>query len=159
MKLLAVLTLSLVLSGCAGVQQKNSDLGGDVGSYRFQLEQAERAYGAAKYDQALDIYRELVRVSPRDAYVHFRMGNSYSRLKLRDKAVASYRKAVQLDAKMSKAWFNMAVTQMQQSSKTWQQMLEFVDADDPLLARAQHYASGMRKLTQREQGDNVQASK
>lgn len=136
--LLALLLASL--GGCAGLPQRS---GADL----FELQrQAAKAYQDQQYEQALTLYRQLTRRVPKDALVWFRLGNVQARLARPDQAVQSYRHALLLNPRLSKAWHNMGIIQLRQAAATYTEMATHIEPVDPLQARALHNAEVLLQL-------------
>lgn len=138
-----VLAASLVfVAGC--VTQPLQQFGND--SLLEQRKLAARFYQKKDYRDALPVYERLVEEIPDDALLHFRLGNLYAHLKQPDRAVAAYRRAVQLNPRMDKAWYNMSVVQLRQAANSLTQMLHYTDPKRPLYQRAMRLSESVVDL-------------
>jgi tetratricopeptide (TPR) repeat protein len=73
------------------------------------LEQGQKAMDRQDYAAAAEAYRRFVADQPEEAYGHFQLGYAYTALNRHDEATAEYRKAVELDPKMSEAQMNLGL--------------------------------------------------
>jgi tetratricopeptide (TPR) repeat protein len=146
---LACLALSVFLSGCNLAGQKpdakKTELVG-LPSYKLSLEDADASYKRKSYLTAVKKYEKLHERFPKDTFVLFKLGNSYNHSDKPDQAIEAYKKALDLDQKMSKSWYNLGVVYMQQSAKVWEEMSENVNSDDPLYEKSTHYSKGLIEL-------------
>lgn len=159
---LLLLSACLGLAGCQSieVQKETADTtsvtvpgtgtagaGGDLLAMR---KEAEGHYQAGNYPKALPLYEGLTQRMPKDALSWFQLGNVQARLKQNDPAIKSYERAVQLDPKLSKAWHNMGLLQLQQSANSFTQMAELTNQDDPLSGRAIKMSQGTLALLDKD---------
>jgi len=70
------------------------------------------AYAKLKrYDDAINAYREAVRLNPDKFYIWVDLGNTYKHLKRYDDAVNAYREAVRINPEHTSTWcFSEALT-------------------------------------------------
>jgi tetratricopeptide (TPR) repeat protein len=73
------------------------------------LDQGQKAMDRQDYAAAAETYRRFVADQPDEAYGHFQLGYAYTALNRHDEATAEYRKAVELDPKMSAAQMNLGL--------------------------------------------------
>lgn len=88
---------------------------GEEGDLVDQAEQADRAYDAGRWEDALQRYTELVERMPDNADLRFRLANTQARLGRLDEAVASYQMLLARHPDVPKAWHNLAVVRLRQS--------------------------------------------
>lgn len=62
--------------------------------WEAHLKQGDEHYAAERYTEALDAYREAVRLKPDHARAHYGLIYTYSKLKRSEEAVALYKQAV-----------------------------------------------------------------
>ncbi|MFN2354354.1 MAG: tetratricopeptide repeat protein, partial [Desulfopila sp.] len=93
---------------------------------------AYTAYKEKDYATAAKSFAALVEKIPQDADLWFRLGNSYAKTSRPQKAVAAFENALLRDPGMSKAWYNMGITYLQQSLKAFVDMELYVDSQDPI---------------------------
>ncbi len=68
------------------------------------------AYNQLKqYDQAIQAYRELLRIRPEDADTWHILGTIYNVLKQYNQAIQAYREALRIQPEDADAWFNLGV--------------------------------------------------
>lgn len=107
-----------------------------VGCASKNLEMSQKtaytAYKEKDYATAAESFATLVEKIPQDADLWFRLGNSYARTSRPQKAVTAFENALLRDPTMSKAWYNMGITYLQQSLKAFVDMDLYVDSQDPV---------------------------
>ena len=112
---LFVLLVIVILTGCAGAHKKQNN---NTSVNLVQLEnKAEAAYVAGHLDLAEGMYRQLLSVRDNYAPAWFRLGNIYTRSNRLKAAVAAYQRCIQIDNEHEKAWFNLAIARMRQSTE------------------------------------------
>ncbi|WP_105259200.1 tetratricopeptide repeat protein [Pseudoalteromonas sp. T1lg88] len=150
---LVLLCACLLLTGCASSQSK-----GDAEKLNLvQLEnQAETAYVAGHLDMAEGMYRQLLTVKEGYAPAWFRLGNIYARTNRLNAAVSAYQRCIQIDNEHEKAWFNLAVTRMRQSTNVIIQAQEHVTGDSMIKAQMDELFIQLMKL-QTGKADNAKA--
>lgn len=87
------------LARCAFVDDKIEQL----------VKEGDSLIGDAKYEEALEKYREASDMNTEKAVPHYKMGVAYYFLKEYKKAIESYKKAIKADPKMVKALNNLAL--------------------------------------------------
>lgn len=143
MKKFGLVFLVLLLSACAQLQPQVEKAPYGLKQFNQDQAQAAKAYASKDYEQALSLYKRIYQHVKDDANVVFRLANTYSRLNLNQKAVEHYRLALQLDPKLSKAWFNMGMVQLKENITTWSEMASQLPESDPLHAKAKYMAHGL----------------
>lgn len=113
----------LLMSVAAGCAPKNLEM---------NQKAAYTAYKEKDYATAAKSFATLVEKIPQDADLWFRLGNSYARTSRPQKAVTAFENALLRDPGMSKAWYNMGITYLQQSLKAFVDMELYVDSQDPV---------------------------
>lgn len=81
---------------------------------------AEQAYRTAMLDQAESLYLEVLSSVPNYAPAWFRLGNIYTRTGRQEAAVAAYQRCLELDPNNQKAWYNMSLVRLKQSTQLLQ---------------------------------------
>jgi tetratricopeptide (TPR) repeat protein len=76
---------------------------------RELLAAAQLALDNKDYAAAIQKYSEYIAKKPEDAAAHVDLGYAYTALGQRDSAIAEYRKAIELDAKMADAYRNLGL--------------------------------------------------
>ncbi|MBT7950315.1 MAG: tetratricopeptide repeat protein, partial [Gammaproteobacteria bacterium] len=78
----------------------------------------------------------------------FRLANIYVRTNRPDAAVKLYREAVLRDPKYAKAWFNLSIVQLKQSAYSLNEMLLYVDRNDPMYSKGKKLLDGIQGIIQ-----------
>ncbi|WP_052761187.1 tetratricopeptide repeat protein [Sedimenticola thiotaurini] len=137
MRYLIAIGLLVLLTAC----QPNSPLIRDTDTGDRSLmsirTEAIDTYQRRDYQAALPLYIHLTNEVTTDPELWFQLGNIYARLKQPEPAIEAYRAALKLNPRYSKAWHNMGVVQIQQSTNTFTQMLQNTPIHDPLYARGE----------------------
>lgn len=133
-----ILVTLVLLSGCASLSRP-----GDL----IELQrQASAAYAAGDYGRASQGYAELVKQSPKDADLRFRLGNSLAQQGEVEAAMGAYREALLRNPKHAKAWHNLIYLQLQGVGHSVAQMYLSIDRNDPQVAGVVGQAEAMLKL-------------
>lgn len=92
---------------------------------------ADRAYRASRWIEAARHYSKLSELVPQDAYVWFRLGNTYAQQGAYQQAIGAYESSISRNAEQPKPWFNLSTAYLLKAQaamqKSWSQMRE----DDP----------------------------
>lgn len=145
----------LLLAGCQGMGGSRAQYESD---YLLDLKrQAARAYAEERFADALPIYQELNAAIPADALLWLRTGNTHARLNQPEDAVRCYREALRYDSGLAKAWHNMGIIQLRQAANSFTRMVEYIDPDDPLFARAVDMSEATLKILNGRQDGGEQA--
>lgn len=75
-----------------------------------QIDRAENAYKDEFWGEASNLYQEILKSMPDDAYIWFRLGNTLTQQGLYSQAIYSYEASLQRDSRQSKPWFNLSTT-------------------------------------------------
>ena len=142
-----VVVLLLTLAGCAqvGVKKEPEEAKPDL----LELQkQADEAYSNNDMVTSEQHYLILLQQLP-DIPLHwFRLANIYVRTNRPDAAVNLYREAVLRDPKYAKAWFNLSIIQLKQSAYSLNEMLIYVDKNDPMYSKAKNLLDGIQDIIQ-----------
>ncbi|MCP5279770.1 MAG: tetratricopeptide repeat protein [Thiobacillus sp.] len=97
-----------------------------------------RAYGELRrYPEAIEAYRQNLRVDPTDSYAYNNLGNSYHALGRHREAMAAYHDAVRAEPDYLLAWRNLGQTfYLLKGPAGVAQALRRLQASDPALAEA-----------------------
>ena len=124
-----IVLMALFLTACASNEVK------PVQIPELQRE-AARAYQLKNWKEAEERYAELVNLLPGEAMLWFRLGNVYAHTHKPDEAIAAYKEALVRDPKLSKAWHNMSVMSLRQTTHLFIEMVKYLEPDDPLYKKA-----------------------
>lgn len=110
--------------------------------------EAQLASESGETAKAEALYKSLVRRMPNDADTWLRLGNLYARNNKPDEAVGAYHRALIINSKEPRAWYNLSVIRMRQA---WAAMLqvpaqEALASGDPLRKQAEDMLAHMEKL-------------
>jgi tetratricopeptide (TPR) repeat protein len=114
MRILSAILLSCLLAGlpaCASEKAETED------STKTLLEKGQNAFKQGKYDQALQAYEQALKKEPRSAVIHNLKGMAYrfqyNQLRsadLKEKEIAAFQKAIEMDPKFIPALVNLGST-------------------------------------------------
>ncbi|MBW8183145.1 tetratricopeptide repeat protein [Shewanella nanhaiensis] len=112
----ALLMLGLIhLFGCASSTQEKQPEGNQ--QIMVLQSEAEQAYKMARLDQAESLYLQVLTSVPNYAPGWFRLGNIYTRTGRQDAAVSAYMRCLELEPSNQKAWYNMSLVRIKQSTQ------------------------------------------
>lgn len=140
------LLLLLILAACEqiGVKKDNQD---DVKPDLLEIQkQADASYQNNDMAASERDYNILVQELPGIALHWFRLGNIYVRTNRPDAAIKLYREAVLREPKYAKAWFNLSIVQLKQSAYSLNEMLLYVDKNDPLYIKGEDLLNGIQTI-------------
>ena len=115
MRILLCIIIASALAGLPACECKEESQSADP-TQSF-LEKGQAAFGQAKYDQALQAYDEALKKEPRSAVIHNLKGMAYrfqyNQLRspdLKEKEIAAFKKAIEMDPKFIPALVNLGST-------------------------------------------------
>ncbi|WP_024609559.1 tetratricopeptide repeat protein [Pseudoalteromonas sp. TB64] len=129
MKNIYLICLIIFLTGCSST--KNSEKKNSVNLVELE-NRAESAYIAGHLDMAEGLYRTLIKNKDNYAPAWFRLGNIYTRSARLDAAISAYQHCIQLDPEHNKAWYNLAIARMRQSTDVLIEAQKHVDPKSPV---------------------------
>ena len=103
------------LSGCVSSHQEEKPQGNQQ-IMTLQAE-AEQAYKMARLDQAESLYLQVLTSVPNYAPGWFRLGNIYTRTGRHNAAVTAYMRCLELEPANQKAWYNISLVRIKQSTQ------------------------------------------
>lgn len=118
--------------------------------------EADLAYKAKKWQEAEEKYTQLIVLTPNTAEVWFRLGNIYAHTKKPNKAVAAYREAVVRHPAYAKAWNNLGVMSLRQTTALYLEMLTHLEYNSKQYKQAKEIAKGLVELVEKRRKYNVQ---
>lgn len=121
-----VLFSLLFLSACSSVGKKD---------YMALNKQALAAYHQGDFGRAENLYLQLTKTSNENAELFYRLGNTYAQQNKIRQAVASYERAVAINPRLHKAWYNMGTLQLSEAGNSFTQLLQIMPPNDPLYAQ------------------------
>lgn len=132
MKFVYLLLIALAVTGCTSSSnvQEQSQLN------LVEIEnRAEAAYLAGHLDMAEGLYRQLIKEKDNYAPAWFRLGNIYTRSNRLDGAISAYQRCIQLDNTHEKAWYNLAIARMRQSTEVLIEAQKHLEDSSPAKAQ------------------------
>lgn len=96
-----------------------------------QIDRAESAYRDGLWIEATNLYQEILKSMPDDAYIWFRLGNTLTQQGLYNQAIYSYEASLQRDSRQSKPWFNLSTTYLLGAQLASLQAWDSMKATDP----------------------------
>ena len=148
----------LTLSACAstpsveyGVQSVKS---GGYSSDVFRVSEiAEQAYKENRWSDAARHYQKLTEKVPGDAYIWFRLANTYAQNGDFDQAIQAYEKSIERDALQPKPWFNLSTAYLLNAKVALMQSFENLRAGDPARDIIMRRISSIDQLMSQEMGE------
>lgn len=99
----------------------------------FQLSnEAQLAYESGEDAQAEKLYMALLRQTPNDPEVWFRLGNLYARAHRPDAAADAYQRVLSINGNEARAWYNLGIVRLRQGWASLIQAYNYSDASNPL---------------------------
>lgn len=146
--LAGILFLFALLTGCSQTGLKEViDLNPEKDLLDLQA-QAESAYQKNDMAASEEAYQTLVEEMPEVPLHWFRLANIYVRTNRPVAAINLYREAVLRDPTYSSAWYNMSIVQLKQTAYSLNEMLIYVDENDPMYERASKLLEGIKSIVQ-----------
>ena len=62
-----------------------------------------------RYDDAIEAYRQALRINPENADAWNNLGIAYNNLKRYDDAIEAYRQALRINPEYANAWYNLGI--------------------------------------------------
>jgi tetratricopeptide (TPR) repeat protein len=111
---------------------------------------AATAYDNEAWKDVIRYYKQLTKKFPNNAESWYRIGNAYTQLNQTRFAVDAYQKALAIDSSNSKILHNMGVVQLQESTRTFIDLKNQTQPNDPLYIRAQLVINAIANLFYKE---------
>ncbi len=131
---LMLIGCSLLLSSCASTGSNGS---GNSEPERYTDDifrisrMAEEAYQESRWTEAARYYQQLTESVPSDAYIWFRLANTYVQKGEFNQAIHAYETSIQRDSLQPKPWFNLSTTYLLNAKAAMLQSWENLRAGDP----------------------------
>lgn len=138
MRILTLVIVSLLLSGCAGLTPK--------GNLVAVQKEADQNYASGRFEQASQGYRRLAAAMPNDAGVRYQLGNSLARQGDVRGAVDSYREALVRDPQHARAWHNLLQVQLREALLSAGEMKKTLNPQQPHAPQALQRADRLLQL-------------
>jgi len=92
---------------------------------------AEAAYQESRWTDAARYYQQLTESVPSDAYIWFRLANTYVQKGEFNQAIHAYETSIERDALQPKPWFNLSTTYLLNAKAAMLQSWENLRSGDP----------------------------
>lgn len=146
MKTSRVLSIILVVALLAGCQMMTGSADLPQRSELFQLSnEAQLAYESGEDAQAEKLYMALLRQTPSDPEVWFRLGNLYARAHRPDAAADAYQRVLSINGNEARAWYNLGIVRLRQGWGALIRAHELSPADHPLHAESEQMIRHLEK--------------
>ena len=146
MKIILTVLALCVLSSCATIENRTSQLAIEPVESANLINQADAAYKQSDWSESEQLYIKLARDYPRNGLYWYRLGNIYSITNRTDAAVVAYKKSLRLKPADPEVWFNLGMIQLKQSAYTFNSMQVQLSPDNPLNEKAQKLLDGILEL-------------
>ncbi|WP_227006729.1 tetratricopeptide repeat protein [Shewanella donghaensis] len=122
--------------------------------------EAESAYKMAMLDKAESLYFEILASVPNYSPAWFRLGNIYTRTGRQEAAIAAYSKCLELDPENQKAWYNISLVRIKQSTQVLSTASRKGNLDTPVGRQINALLAALNKLQQepRKSDSQIQAA-
>lgn len=128
---LLIMALAMLLLAACKATGGTADL--PQRSELFQLNnEAQLAYEAGEDAQAEKLYMALLRQTPNDPEVWFRLGNLYARAHRPDAAADAYQRVLSINGNETRAWYNLGIVRLRQGWAAMIQTNTLTTDDNPL---------------------------
>jgi tetratricopeptide (TPR) repeat protein len=142
-----LLITALVCMGLTGCASKPVEKQAEGNQQIMQLQaNAERAYKMAMLDQAESLYFEVLASVPNYAPAWFRLGNIYTRTGRHDAAIAAYSKSLEFQPGNQKAFYNISLVRIKQSTETLTAATKQGDVNSPIGKQIQALLDALNQL-------------
>ena len=130
---IAAFALAVLLSGCEQTPTKPDKPKINLAE-TYSL--AAKAYDEQNWAESEKHYTTLIQNAPGEAEPWFKLGNIYARTKRSELALKAYRETLVRNTQHKKAWHNMAIIQLRDAGKSFGELQQLVESDDPLHAKS-----------------------
>ena len=145
---LLILLTTILSSGCSVNDTKPFS---ETKIDTIELEQlANIAYDNESWEEVIRYYRMLSNKIPNDEKLWYRLGNAYAQINNTKSAIDAYKTALAVNSKDSMILHNLAIAQLQESTKTFLELKKYTRTEDPLNQRAQLAIKAIAPLLNKE---------
>ncbi len=156
-KYIVIIFAVVLTSACASTSNPKSTDSSDIQSYSddvFKIsQQAERAYNESRWGDAAMHYQLLSEKVPSDAYIWFKLANTYVQKGEFDQAIFAYQKSIERDALQPKPWFNLSTTYLLNAKTALLHSWNNLRPDDPARDMIARRVSEIDRLLNEEMGE------
>ena len=115
-------------------------------------ELAEDAYSQSRWTDAARYYQQLTESVPGDAYIWFRLANTYVQKGDFNEAIHAYETSIKRDALQPKPWFNLSTTYLLNAKAAMLQSWENLRSGDPARDLIMRRVAALDLLMNQEMG-------
>ena len=145
---LLILLATILSSGCSVNDTKPIS---ETQIDAIELEQlANIAYDNESWEEVIRYYRMLTNKISNDEKLWYRLGNAYAQINNTKSAIDAYKTALTINSNDSMILHNLAITQLQESTKTFLELEKYTGANDPLNLRARLAIKAIATLLNKE---------
>ena len=131
---LLILLATILSTGCSVNDTKPIS---EIKIDTIELEQlANITYNNESWEEVIHYYKTLTNRISNDEKLWYRLGNAYAQLNNTESAIDAYKTALTINSNDSMILHNLAITQLQESTKTFLELEKYTSANDPLNLRA-----------------------
>jgi len=148
----------LVLSSCAtsspNAKPSQSGIANQYTNDVFEVSAlAERAYKESRWTDAAMHYQQLTEQIPGDAYIWFRLANTYTQKGDFNQAIHAYEMSIERDSLQPKPWFNLSTTYLLNAKAALLQSWENLRPQDPARGLIMQRIEAIDMLMNQELGE------
>ncbi len=159
---LGLLVLAFVVSGCAMTSTPNPG-SSDQAVYSddvFAMSSlADKAYQESRWIDAAKHYSKLSELVPQDAYVWFRLGNTYAQQGAYEQAITAYENSLSRNSEQPKPWFNLSTAYLLKAQSALQQSWTQMRQDDPARRLVEQKLKMLNALMHSRIEDSIQETR
>lgn len=144
----------ILLTACGGTPVKKAESAVRTSLYTHDVirtsELAEDAYQESRWSDAALLYQQLTVSVPSDAYVWFRLANTYVQKGDYKQAIVAYETSIERDGLQPKPWFNLSTTYLLNAKAAMLHAWDNLRADDPARELIMHRVTMLDTLLNKE---------
>ncbi len=141
---LQIMVLAVTMLTACSTMTGTSDL--PQRSELFQLSNdAQLAYETGEDARAEKLYMALLRQTPNDPEVWFRLGNLYARAHRPDAAADAYQRVLSINGNEARAWYNLGIVRLRQGWAALIQSHNYLNPDNPLYLETEKLIGHLEK--------------
>lgn len=140
---LLIILLSLFLTGCTTIEPQLK--------IETVMQEAKAAYQAKNWKLAEEKFALLVSLMPGEAEFWYKLGNIYAHTNQPAKAITAYKEVIIRNTKFTKAWHNLSVMSLRQTTHLFIEMLQYMDPNDPLFKIAKETGNDLLAIMKKRQ--------
>gem|GEM_PF-1750182 len=150
LRVMLVLSFCLLVAGCAnmnGGDQLLPEKSRATPELALLSQKAQLADAGNEAAKAEALYKAILRQTPNDADIWYRLGNLYANNNRPAEAAIAYERTLVSDNSNARAWHNLAIIRLRQSYASMLQANLLVDESDPLAERIDRELDEYARIT------------